>query len=450
MGVGNRISLLGMALFVGAVVGVTASAAPSPTAPTFYVSPTGSDSGRCAQQAPCATLARAYLMARAGGQVQVAAGSYPRQEIFRDPGQRSAEPTVVKAAPGATVRLAGLTLGGSEANNAPSNLIIESVDVTGASVEIFEGATNVTLKNVDGPNFYIRGARNVRISGGSWGPCLTDGLTRVCGNNKLDGGTPPFVNENITIENATFHDYRIVQGSGAHFECLFLIGGRNVTVRNSRFTNCEFFGIFAQYHGVPLEGLRIEGNQFDAPFNGEGGRRDTAIMFSGGGSQWKNVAIRKNSFVGSSPYLDDGTSGGFDSVTVEDNFGQTPSGCVQGVIYRRNYWLGSGCRTELDRQTVPFGYRLEANGLQLVAAEANSVRRAFAGAVSRVPLKTIVQRLRKSRAQAPRGGWNIATLRTLLADPMYLGNQVGGPGAHPAIVPSRSFRLAKRSLAQTQ
>jgi hypothetical protein len=48
---------------------------------SFFVSPSGSDSGRCSQSAPCASFAMAYQVASPGDKVQVESGSYPRQTI---------------------------------------------------------------------------------------------------------------------------------------------------------------------------------------------------------------------------------------------------------------------------------------------------------------------------------------------------------------------------------
>ena len=106
------------------------------------------------------------------------------------------------------------------------------------------------------------------------------------------------------IDGAYFHDYRIVIGSGAHFECMFLNGGRNITVRNSRFANCAFYDIFvARRSGDPFDGLTIENNWFDTPWNeansGPAQVRDGAVAFSHGGQTnypWKNVLVRFNSF----------------------------------------------------------------------------------------------------------------------------------------------------------
>src|SRR3954447_20854621 len=54
---------------------------PAVPQPSFFVSSTGSDQAPCTKAAPCLTLSRAYFTAKPGQIVEIAAGTYPQQEI---------------------------------------------------------------------------------------------------------------------------------------------------------------------------------------------------------------------------------------------------------------------------------------------------------------------------------------------------------------------------------
>ena len=283
------------------------------------------------------------------------AGTYPQQQI-RANGKSPSPPVVIRPAPNAVVRIQGVQLGESTNGNGPHGVVLRGLRLPGYEVEIFEGAKDITVQDVQAADFYIRGAQRVRIHGGSYGPCLTDGHNAHCGNSKVDTVDPPYVTDDIVIENVVFHDYRIVQGSGAHFECLFIRGGTHVSVIGSRFVNCEFFDLFVQWSGTPIEGLRIERNRFEPAFNGSGQRWEISVMFSGGGYVWPGVRVLRNAFVGTWPIMDDGTNGGFADVVVGENLFGAKTACFRGVTYRGNVGSARACGPS-DRAGI-FGYRL--------------------------------------------------------------------------------------------
>ncbi len=140
------------------------------------------------------------------------------------------------------------------------------------------------------------------MRGGDWGPCTVPSQT--CSNSKLDTST----GSNILIDGARFHDYRIVPNSGEHFECLIMFSGRNVTVRNSTFTDCEFYNIFVQHpawagyagpDGTWPRDMVFERNTFTPVWeNGYWGRRFSALAFSPRQRPFYNVAVRCNNFTG--------------------------------------------------------------------------------------------------------------------------------------------------------
>jgi hypothetical protein len=374
--------------------------------------------------------------------IELAAGSYPQMVVVRDPAKRrGAAPVTIRRAQGQVVRISGLEFGTPEAKNAPSDVIAERLTIVDRPVAVWEAGSNIVLRSLSAPNFYVRGSKDIKIIGGRYGPCRTDGVTALCSNSKIDLAEPPLVSENILIQGTRFHDYRIVPGSGAHFECLFLRGGRNISVLNSTFENCEYFDLFIQQEGGhQIPNLRIEGNRFEAPFDGEGGRRDTALMLSGLGVPWTNVAIRHNSFVDGLPILDDETGVAWRRVVVEANIVEGLGQCRDEITYRSNVFTTSGCDSS-DRKRV-FGYVRESGKLRPHPTEALWVKRAYAEVSASPSLRSALERLRK--AGAPHELRTPAGIEHVVRDPVYRGNRVGAPGANPALVTLAVWRVAQR------
>jgi len=185
---------------------------------------------------------------------------------------------------------------------------------------VLHGTRDVTWRGLRACNWYLVGASDFKILGGVWGPCRTDGSpSAACGNNKIDFH-PQQPTQRVLIDGAVFHDYRVVPGSGAHFECLFIVGSWDVTVRRSKFRSCAYFDIFIQYYQdlnflppnrTPFNGLYIENNFFGPAVNEDGiSLRNTAVTFShlddAHAYVFSDVLVRNNSFYKSTVSFNEG------------------------------------------------------------------------------------------------------------------------------------------------
>jgi hypothetical protein len=417
------------------------------TTNTLHVATTGSDEAKCTATAPCLSFQRAFAVASAGAAIEVAGGTYPAQTITRVD-RPAGNPITIRPGAGQTVVVDELLIGYPESGNGPRDLIVDGITVGPRPVGVYESSERVTLRNLRAPNFYVRGAQFVRVEGGVYGPCITDGVTTPCANSKIDGTDPRFaLASDITIDRVRFQDYRIVPGSGAHFECLFIRAGVRISVLRSTFERCEFFDIFIQYSGQPITDLRLEGNRFNAPFDGGPAERDSAIELSGRGYVFDRISIVRNSFVNSFPFLDDGTNGGLSNVLVEGNIAKMIA-CHAGVAYRRNFTNKGRPCDPTDAQAT-YGYTVGSGALLPDPQASAAVREAYGAVAKGMTEKQIVKLLRSKRRPAPPGGWNVKTLDQLLRDKFFLGSTVGAAGSHPAVVPYKTWRQAQRALARS-
>ena len=340
---------------------------------SLYVSTTGSDGGRCTQKAPCRSFARAYAVARPGQFVEIAGGSYADQDINFVAG-RDGAPVVFRPVKGAKVALSDLDVHG---------VSVEFRSLAIREWEAHDTANRVTFRNVRGQGFWITGASNVSVIGGSVGPGVDihPQIQAADGSNRVP--------TNILIDGVLFHDWSR-SGPAAHTECLQIGGGNGITIRRSRFRNCAVMDIHVSHWGnSPLtRNVLIENNFLDEPTdNGP---------YSIQASDFENVVIRNNSALASFVIFDREGSG---PVTLTANVapGQ-PWECNDAVIYRYNVWTNVKC-SSTDRR-APLAFR-DPRILDLRL-------KAGAGAIDRGDPKsfpaTDIERNRRPRGRGPDAG----------------------------------------------
>jgi hypothetical protein len=262
---------------VPSATNAVASAATSATTGA-YVATTGSDASACTQAAPCRTFNRAYRVAQPGQEVEVAAGSYPRQQIDADPAKTSAADVVFRpAATGSVTLTDNLVVYGS-------HLEFRDLRIQGLWVE--SPASDVTFRNIDDTaGVLFRGAAGVSVLGGDIGP----------GNNYsplVDSDSTAKPSSNIVFDGVTFHDWRRTDGV-TDVQCLRIEAVDGLHVRNSRFNNCESGAMFLRKRtAAPTPtNITIENNFLNCCASG------TFSIYFGDqtGEVWQNVLVRNNS-----------------------------------------------------------------------------------------------------------------------------------------------------------
>jgi hypothetical protein len=356
--------------------------------PSVFVAPSGSDQNRCRERArPCASFARAYEAARPGEVVEVAGGSYPRQEILADPRKRSSKHVVFRPARGARPTVRELALGNPDGNG-PRHLTITGIATAYASrthqmpVSALPGTRDVVLRNLDAGNFNLWGVQDLKILGGDWGPCYA-GVDEPCGNSRIDAGPPGFETRNVLVDGVLVHGYRYGQScwdtGGCHHECVYLNGSHDVTIRNSRFRDCALYDIFVTLSGpdaarVGHRRLTIENNWFDTPWDESGPTTTRRARASALALNWcqnsphgyKDVRIRNNSFQRNTGFLlDPNPECRFENIRVVGNL-LAWDGCDSRWSYDYNVWstgLRRGRCSPTDRIAGDaFPYRNAASG----------------------------------------------------------------------------------------
>jgi hypothetical protein len=222
------------------------------------------------------------------------------------------------------------------------------------SVHVGPGSSYVTLENIDAGSVSSWFADHLTVRGGDYGPCDALASGNVCGNNMQDVGT------DILIEGAYFHDLEYDESNpDAHYECMYINGGKNVTIRGNRFERCAIFDLFVTISGpdarrIGHENLRIENNYFGPATNGFGvpsrGWSSLSVAWCQNSAQpaYRNVLIQGNNFADGKAGIErdlnaDGAGCRWENVVVRSNRLMW-QGCQNGWAYENNVFFGgTGC-----------------------------------------------------------------------------------------------------------
>jgi chitodextrinase len=306
------------------LISPTAACAPPPPSGETAHLWVDTDGGTCARSASpaaynsgaaCASLGKAYDQANANSDastVLVKGGTYASQQI--DGNRASSNRIVIAEAPGETVVVAGQIRFGStggvyEANPAvgPDYLTVRNLEtgVSGGGPNRFGviavvGTSNLTLEGnrFGSADFFtatgasqVSSATDVVIRNNTFGPCWQVGGGGGCSNNKVEAA------RNALFEGNVYFDYL----SDGHYECMFLNGGSNITLRGNVFRRCAgSAGLFTEDIGrVGYQNLLIENNVFGPALSGDlqtYGQYAIAIGCKAGHVGYSTLTIRNNSF----------------------------------------------------------------------------------------------------------------------------------------------------------
>jgi hypothetical protein len=254
-------------------VGSAATAAPGMTR---YVSPTGRDYGACGRAHPCATFDAAVHAARAGDVIEVEPGVYGDQLIRSAPRPGRGRVVLQPARRGARVDVGNLVVLGRH---------VELRDMRVGSAKAGPGADDVTFRRLRMHGLFITSASRVRVIGGDVGPGVNV-------NPEIKSATGSRVApRDILIDGLRFHDWTRTNPS-AHVECLHVMTVDGLTVRRSRFSNCEAFDILFTRYGQagPPRHVVIEGNRMSCCRSGY-----YSLLIAGpNGTRWDDFLIRGN------------------------------------------------------------------------------------------------------------------------------------------------------------
>lgn len=224
----------------------------APAGATLYLSPNGNDGAACSQAAPCKTFDRAYRASPAGGDVELAAGTYGGQDLENLPVKSSTAKVLFRPAAGAAVRIGYLDVVNSD------NIEVRSMATGGWGVR--NGAAHIILRDLTANDLtaaagYFSGSDDVQILGGEI--ARTDPNDGIHMNN--GGGS----NTNITIDGLFEHDLTLTRDPTSHNDCIQTGDVTNLVIRNSRFVNCGTQGVFLNpYGGGVTKNVLVENNWF--------------------------------------------------------------------------------------------------------------------------------------------------------------------------------------------
>jgi hypothetical protein len=239
----------------------------STAAAAVFVSPSGSDTRDCrSPTTACKSFNRAYQVAQLGQVVEVAGGVYPGQLLSggaKSPQLATAPAVVFRPALGASVVTGPVEI------NVP-HLRFENMrfDKWKARYDVRSpssyAAGDLSLRNVDTRHFSLNAVQNVTVADSDVGPNRNPTTGDWPQDGIYVGAYPPdkHVPTNIVFDNLNVHDIR-EPNADAHSDCVQFTAGVNVTVRNSRFEDCEHADLMIKGDQGPIDGFLVENNFLD-------------------------------------------------------------------------------------------------------------------------------------------------------------------------------------------
>jgi hypothetical protein len=197
--------------------------------------------------------------------VELAGGDYPEQVLEgpKSPHLSSAPDVTFVAAPGASVAI--------------GRLEIRVPHVEFRSVEISEfnarynvdqsdryAAGDLTFREVATRHFSLNAVQNVRVVGAAVGPNRHGDGEWAGQDGVYVGAYPPDKHppSNLLFERVHVSNVR-KSAPEAHSDCMQFTAGVNVTIRNSRFQDCEHADLMIKGDQGPIDGFLIENNFLD-------------------------------------------------------------------------------------------------------------------------------------------------------------------------------------------
>jgi hypothetical protein len=336
---------LGAALAAGVLVVLSGapgesggSGRPSIREPSLFLASDGLARGRCTSTAPCRSFARAYRLADPGDVIEVRPGRYPEQILAYDKSKRGADDVIFVAAPGTSPRVEFVRFGRWRTDLGARHVTMRALTLGGFLTQRTKDLTfeDVTING----GFWIQGARDVTIRGGSAGGTRGTHSDIADWSHPCCGVVAP---ERVLIDGVRFHDM-VMRRPEDHIECLQISGGSDITIRRSRFERCDHMDVNAGDGLTELRGLRVEDNFF-GPSTARFGESYYSLSVRSG----TDVTIRGNrssqAWIGPDP----GTAA--KGWVVADNVmpGAGDWRCHEQIDYRGNRWTdGTEC-SRMDR-----------------------------------------------------------------------------------------------------
>jgi hypothetical protein len=245
-------------LLVAAALAVAALVVASPASAARYVTTGGSDGNPCTRARPCASLPRAYSVAKPGAVVYVGGGSYGNRRFNVRP--KAHGPKILfRPFPGARVTLNGIRV------TRGSYMKFRGFRVNDDTFNE-QGAKWITYSYVKMRQFFIRGGDHISYRYSEVGPNASD--------DGMNWITAPYQVQDhptdILLDHVKIHDFK-KHNSGAHVDCIGIDDVNGLVIQSSRFWNCEHFSII---FGKDLETGRaarnvlIQNTFFDCCYSG--------------------------------------------------------------------------------------------------------------------------------------------------------------------------------------